>query len=121
MVTGTIAMADYWNADTGTLNDWYVEICTTEEALGVNDNDEIEDFVVYPNPSNGMVNVSLISDDNVNISLYDVRGRRVYTELFDNNSVTFTKELNFSAIASGIYMLNVESGAKRTTKKLVIQ
>jgi len=118
----TIAIADYYNGDTGTLNDWYVEVCTTTETLGVEEqNGNFTNFSVYPNPGKGKVTVNLSSDKDVLMSLFDVRGRKVYSELHSNNSVTFSKEVDFSSMSSGVYLLNVSSGDQTATKKLVIQ
>jgi len=118
----TIAMADYWNADTGTLNDWYVEICTTTEVLGVEEqNGSFANFTMFPNPGNGHVTVNLSSNKEVQMSLFDARGRKVYSEIHSNNSDTFSKEVDFSAMSSGVYLLNVSSGDQTATKKLVIQ
>jgi len=91
-----------------------------EAVLGVTQN-QFNVFNVYPNPSFGNITLSLSTNESVNVSLLDIRGRKVYTELYSNNSDVFTTELDFSTLASGIYMLNVESGTKKAIKKIVIQ
>lgn len=116
-----LAVVDYYNGDTGTLNDWSIEICTETAILGVNDHTAFADFTVYPNPSSGLFTVNLSSNQDVKMSLFDVRGRNVYAEVHSNNSVTFNKEVDFSSMAAGIYLLNVESGSKKATKKIIIQ
>lgn len=90
------------------------------EPLSVADN-QFDVFGVYPNPSNGEVTISLSSNKDVNVSLFDIRGRKVYDELHSNTSDYFNEKVDFSTMASGVYMLNVESGSKRAIKKLVIQ
>lgn len=92
----------------------------TTSTLSVVEN-QFDLFSALPNPTSDILNISLSSDDNVKVSLYDIRGRLVYNELFNNNSTTFNRQIDFSEVASGIYMLNVESGAKKATKKIVIQ
>ena len=83
---------------------------------------KFEQFGVYPNPSNGLFNVVLSTSDNVNITLFDLRGRSIYNETFSNNGGSvFNKELNFSGLTSGIYMLNVESEGKKASKKIIIK
>jgi hypothetical protein len=89
-------------------------------ALAVEEN-QFDVFGVYPNPSNGEVTISLSTSNDVNVSLFDVRGRQVYDQLHNNTSDSFNEKVDFSAMASGVYMLNVESGSKRAVKKLVIQ
>ena len=109
----------YPSADGGEFLNYSMEICSGVP-LGVSE-DEINSFMMFPNPSNGLVTISLNSSEDVNVSLYDARGRKVYTQLYANNADEFTKEIDFSAMASGIYLLNVNSGDTKATKKLVIQ
>lgn len=116
-----ILLLDYYNGDTGELVDWYVESCETTETLLAVEQNDFALFTVYPNPSNGTINISLSSIDDVQVSLYDIRGRLISSESHTNNSGTFNKELNFGTVSSGIYMLNVKSGNKTATKKLIIQ
>ncbi len=88
--------------------------------LSVADND-FALFNVYPNPSNGNVNITLSSNEDVQVSLFDIRGRKVYANQFNNNAATFSKAIDFKSVAAGVYMLTIESGAKKATKKIVIQ
>ena len=91
-----------------------------QQSLSVSAN-QFDVFGVYPNPSNGEVTISLSSNKDVEVSLFDIRGRKVYGQLHNNTSDSFNEKVDFSSMASGVYMLNVESGSKRAIKKLVIQ
>ncbi|PHR71351.1 MAG: hypothetical protein COA67_06505 [Lutibacter sp.] len=105
------------------LNTVSLEICkdgVIATVLSVEEN-IFDVFNIYPNPSNGTVNISLSSIDDVQVSLYDIRGRLISSEVHANNSGTFKKELNFGTVSSGVYLLNVKSGNKTATKKLIIQ
>jgi len=88
--------------------------------LGVSEN-QFNVFSVYPNPSNGIFNLSVSTVDDAQVKLFDIRGRNVYSKLHANNSDVFNTKLDFSSLASGVYMLDVESGSKRAVKKIVIQ
>ncbi|WP_395057193.1 M4 family metallopeptidase [Flavobacterium sp.] len=81
---------------------------------------QFESFGVYPNPSNGVFNLVLSTSEKVNITLHDLRGRSIYNETFSSNGSVFNKELNFSTLSSGIYMLNVDSAGKKASKKIII-
>lgn len=78
-------------------------------------------FNIYPNPTNGNVQISLSSIEDVKVTLFDVGGRMIYSESHTNNAGIFNKEINFGGVSSGIYLLNVESGNRKATKKLIIQ
>jgi len=88
--------------------------------LGVAQN-ELNIIGLYPNPSNGIFNLSVDTNTDAHVSLFDIRGRKVHSELHSNNSDIFVTKLDFSALASGIYMLQVKSGTKKAIKKIVIQ
>ncbi|MEO8516127.1 MAG: M4 family metallopeptidase [Flavobacterium sp.] len=81
---------------------------------------QFENFGVYPNPSNGVFNVVLSTSEKVNVSLYDLRGRSIYNNSFANTGSVFSKELNFSTLSSGIYILNVESAGKKASRRIII-
>jgi len=88
--------------------------------LGVAQN-ELNIIGLYPNPSNGIFNLSVDTNADTHVSLFDIRGRKVHSELHSNNSDIFVTKLDFSALASGVYMLHVKSGTKQAIKKIVIQ
>ncbi len=81
---------------------------------------QFQNFGVYPNPSKGLFTVVLSTSEKVAITLHDLRGRSIYNETFSSNGSVFNKELNFSTLSSGIYMLNVESAGKKASKKIII-
>ena len=82
-----------------------------------------ENFAVYPNPSNGTFNLTFkpATNDNIEVSLYDLRGRIIGQTTFDdvNASNTFSKQLDYNYVESGMYFLVVKNGNKVTTKKVV--
>jgi len=109
----------YPSADGGQFLNYSMEICSAP-VLSVSES-EIKSFTMFPNPSSGLVTISLNTSKNVKVSLYDARGRKVYAQFYNNNADVFTKEIDVSGIASGVYLLNVDDGETRATKRLVIQ
>ena len=57
--------------------------------------------------------------NNINVSLYNVLGRKVLDTSLNNNVNTQT--ISTIGMASGIYVIELESGSDRLTKKLLIQ
>ncbi|CAL2077528.1 Peptidase M12B domain-containing protein [Tenacibaculum sp. 190524A05c] len=84
---------------------------------------DFENFNLFPNPSNGTFKLTfdIYNSDEVNIKLFDIRGRLVETKEYKNTSSTFTEELTFEGMNAGIYLLQVQNGNKKITKKLVIK
>ena len=57
--------------------------------------------------------------NNINVSLYNILGRRVLDTTLNNNMNTQT--ISTLGMAAGIYVIELESGTDRLTKKLIIQ
>ncbi|RUA28364.1 MAG: T9SS C-terminal target domain-containing protein [Bacteroidetes bacterium] len=73
-------------------------------------------FSIYPNPTNkGYVNIKTTSNSAVNVTVFDLLGKKVITKTLSNN------KLNVSSLKSGVYLLNIEQNGASTTKKLVIE
>ncbi len=118
----TLGVNDNEAIDTGTLNSWSVEVCsTTQTPLSVK-KFAFSQFSVYPNPSKGTINVSLLSNssEDITIKLYDLMGRLLITQTFKSFSSQFNKEINFENLASGVYLLKVKRGSQFSSKQLVI-
>lgn len=116
-----LGVGDFGAADVGTLNGWSVEICyDILIPLGTEEFDQIH-FTVYPNPNNGEFTVKLSSNsgNNIAINVYDIRGRRVFNNSY-NNASNFNEDINLGNVQSGIYLLNVSDGIKSTTKKIIV-
>jgi bacillolysin len=86
-----------------------------------NHKSNFEIFEINPNPSNGLVNVKLTTSDTVKIDLYDIQGRKCFTNDYANSDVIFNQQINLGQLQKGIYLLTVTSDGKTATKKLVIQ
>jgi len=57
--------------------------------------------------------------NNINVSLYNILGRKVLDTALNNNMNTQT--ISTLGMATGIYVIELESGTDRLTKKLIIQ
>lgn len=82
-----------------------------------------DNFTIYPNPSNGSFNLTFTpaSNDRIEVSLFDLRGRAINKVTFDDVSAssTFTKQLDYNYVETGMYFLVVKNGDKVTTKKVI--
>lgn len=77
---------------------------------------EQANFSIYPNPTNkGYVNIKTTSNSAVNVTVFDLLGKKVITKTLSNDT------LNVSNLKAGVYLLNIEQNGASTTKKLVIE
>lgn len=117
--TWRVAVVDYFSGNTGTLNDWGIEICTT--SLSTDEFESIDGLTVFPNPNNGDFNVKFNSTSNndVNIEVFDIRGRKVFGNSYRNTGV-FNQSIKLDNVQSGMYLLNISEGNRKITKKIIV-
>ncbi|TYC15578.1 T9SS type A sorting domain-containing protein [Bizionia gelidisalsuginis] len=91
------------------------------DGLSTDDYTLENNFAIYPNPNNGEFNVKFnATSSNVSLELFDIRGRSVYTQGF-NNSGAFNETINVGNVQSGMYLLNVNDGSRTFTKKIIVE
>ncbi|PXW12570.1 putative secreted protein (Por secretion system target) [Chryseobacterium sp. CBTAP 102] len=94
---------------------------TITQTLGVNETVANKDvFVVYPNPSKGLLNVKFTSSNEVyDITVYDVSGKLVFTQA--NNKLNHDKKGTFdlSHLVKGDYLIKVKSKNLEKTIKWI--
>ena len=118
----TMSMTDNWDAITGTFNDWYIEVCsTTVTPLSVNEF-AVGEFSIFPNPNRGEFTIKLnsISNQDITVDVMDVRGRRIFNNVYANYS-DFNQVVTLNNAQSGLYLVTVSDGDKKTTRKIVIE
>jgi subtilisin-like proprotein convertase family protein len=117
----TLQVADFYNADTGTVNNWSVVVCTQTATLG-NENFGLENFSIFPNPNNGNFNIKFnsTSANDIFVEVHDIRGRQIFNKTYQNTGL-FEQSLNLNNAQSGIYLVTVKDGNKKEVKKIVIE
>jgi len=78
-------------------------------------------FEIYPNPSNGKVNLVLTADNNteVNISVYDITGKVVFDKAIQLNGMQ-KLSYDFTGFTKGLYFVKYSNGNDVIVKKLNI-
>jgi len=83
----------------------------TCEALSVNDN-ILSQLSIYPNPSSEIITINTPSGvEIISTNLYDVLGNVVINQTTNN-------QINISSLATGIYLLNINTTAGSIAKKI---
>jgi len=93
-----------------------VDNLTLDYPQSVANNDKA-DFYIYPNPSNGIVNVSFASNDKYSATLFNTLGQKLYSKSINGMSAA----LDFTNYPKGIYMLELKSDNFRTVKKITLK
>ncbi|WP_165731366.1 S8 family serine peptidase [Polaribacter sp. 20A6] len=95
---------------------------TVQEGVLKTNEFSLNDVSLWPNPVKGILNVKLnnaIGND-VIISLFDLQGRKIFTSVNKSTTNVFTKEIDTKNLSSGVYLLGIEQGSKKVTKKIII-
>jgi photosystem II stability/assembly factor-like uncharacterized protein len=88
-------------------------------ASGVASN-KVENFEVYPNPSNGTYYVKATVKGASSIKVMDVTGRVVFAKEYPTQSLLYTS-FDLSNQAQGVYMVEVREGNNVSVQKIVKQ
>lgn len=95
-----------------------VQICTgVDEAL------PLRGFQVFPNPNTGAftIELHLLRDTRVDLTLMDAVGRVVYTGSQAAAAGQWRHPMHLEGLARGIYHLNVDLAGRRFSKRVVVQ
>lgn len=121
--TWTLNVADVGPDDLGTLTAWTLNFCEEPTVLS-NEDLEIVDFSIFPNPSNGLFQVTGLEGadlNNTQVSIFDLNGRRVFTQKVDPSSNQLNETIDVQNLSNGLYLLQVQNGASIATKKIIIK
>jgi len=84
----------------------------------------MEGFGAYPNPSNGKTKIyfEITEKGSHHLTIYDIAGRRVYqSNLSDLDAGKHQVDWDADgALKNGIYLYELESNGKKTTKKMIL-
>ena len=118
--TWTLTVIDGFNLDGGSLNSWSLNICSAAP-LVTNEN-ELQDFAIYPNPNTGNFNIKFnsTSGNEIAINVYDLRGRQVFNKTYQNTGL-FDQNLQLDNVQAGVYLVTVQDGDKKVVKKIIVQ
>jgi len=83
----------------------------------------IANLTIYPNPSRDVFNVSFTSDtkQNLKVRILNVIGEELINENLEQFIGEYTKQINLSENAKGIYFLEIETNDGIINKKLILQ
>lgn len=113
-----------FNGNSNYGNNLYIDNLRIVDATtsSIDENEVSATLNLFPNPSNGFVNLEYISGKQgvVSISVMNTLGATVYSANGVSNG-SLNKTIDLSNLTKGIYFVNVSSNNGTTTKKLIIQ
>ena len=106
-----------------TFNTFTIQLCYSQSIPVLSaESFEFEDFSLYPNPNKGDFTVKFTSStgSDIKIVAHDLRGRLVYENSFANTGA-INQNVSLNNVESGIYLVSIIDGAKKTVKRVVIE
>ncbi len=128
--TGVTTLADAsGNSNTGTLTNFALTGATSNWLAGSpivtgtncttflssSSFDVSENINVYPNPTNGNVNIMVNSLTNVSVSVYDLNGRQILNKELSANE----NAVDISNFQTGMYLFRIKSSEGEVVKKVI--
>ena len=83
--------------------------------LGIEES-EVNNFIVYPNPSNGIVHIKSIYNKDFSLDIIDAIGRKMSS----NNYINSLNNINIEKLPKGVYFFRFTIEDVELTKKVVI-
>ncbi|MFY0605618.1 MAG: T9SS type A sorting domain-containing protein [Cyclobacteriaceae bacterium] len=83
----------------------------------------LDDLSYYPNPAtNGRFRLKFtpVKDEELSIKIYNIEGQEVFNRYFNRFSGLYSEKIDLTQQEEGIYLLEIENGDKRLTRKIVI-
>lgn len=103
----------------------FLNVNTTDFAI--NSNLSVDDVIkgdaltIYPNPSNGIFTIELDTKaSNVSYAVFNLEGKLITQSNINANGTKISQQVNLSHLPSGTYMVQVNNGAEKISKKLII-
>lgn len=83
---------------------------------------KLDNFEVYPNPSEGKVNIKFHSpsDNEMTLKVVDVNGKVIYTEDLKPVNGDYNKSLELQNAKNGVYILRIEQDGKISSEKIIM-
>lgn len=94
---------------------------TAPVPTGVDEEANINEFNIFPNPSTGAFNVTFNTAvrSNYKVTVVNTLGQKVYEETLNSFSGSYSKQLDLGQLGKGVYMINISDDENSSTKRAV--
>jgi hypothetical protein len=101
---------------------WVDNLAFTGSVAGIDENNNINNLTLYPNPAseNMTIEFNSVSSTTIKIELLDVTGKVIKNVNANNVIGDYKYSMNTSDLAKGIYFLKISSDKSIETKKVIV-
>jgi len=110
------AQLDGFNANFG---DKLIHYFTVGYGVSIGEN-TLSNIEVFPNPSNGLFNISIDGyGNNVELTVYDALGREIQNHYVNGTDYLVNTQINIENAEKGIYFIKISNGIKEEIRQLI--
>jgi uncharacterized protein (TIGR02145 family) len=91
--------------------------CVRNLTTGIKENEQLQDFQIFPNPANNHLTIDLASSSEINIIITNSLGEIVYASTSFNTQLV---EVNLTDLKTGFYIVQIEQAGFMNSKKLFV-
>ena len=96
--------------------DWIHTFKLKEDPTTGIDNKKNREFLIYPNPSESMVEIDLVENDNAKLTIYDYSGIQIGSKRLSDTKT----QLDLSAHKKGIYLFSIQTENQHYSQKVIL-
>jgi hypothetical protein len=113
----------YTYIDTNNCENFATETILVDPCTGIEDNPNQTDVMIFPNPNNGSftLKLNIESNDALNLKIINSMNEVVYKEDNISSGRNYSREIDLSSYAKGVYYLHVTSDLTNKVKKIILQ
>ena len=118
---GTACSAGYNDIDSAS---WTVLVYHSAIPVGIENSEATSTkFELVPNPTKGLFEIrsSGFNSSTITVSIRDLSGRLVSSELIKNTNGNFTKSFDMTGESKGVYFITIMDGESVINKKLIVR
>lgn len=87
-------------------------------SIGISEQ-QLEAISIYPNPAEDAINIRLSDvDEVITVQMFSMDGRQLFSEQFNSGNIVI--DLASRKVSSGLYVVQVEAGSSKVTRKVVV-
>ena len=88
-----------------------------DPGIAVNEK-HLNDVNLFPNPSSGIINVDLKTNERSEVKVLDISGRVIISRKYSDSGL---KTIDLASLSKGTYVVSINSGEKMINRKIVMQ
>jgi len=119
ITSGTVFMT--WTTNNTVRNDGW-SLTYEVDGVGVGETDAVDHLNLFPNPSNGLLNINFFVSEKqeINYEFLTLSGQTILENKIGSFNGHFAGEADLSNLSKGIYLFRVYSQSGSTTRKVVL-